>query len=369
MEFTVSSGELLKHLNVVAGAIHTNPVLAITEDFLVEIKKGNMTLTATNLETSISTRMAVESKEDGSLAIPAKILLETLKALPNQQVTFDVDLEQRSLVLTTETGMYKMAVDPPDDFPALPASDDKEIQFPVTRLLSGINYTIFATTSDEMRPAMTGVNVVVDFNKLTFVASDGHKLVRYHALGTSTEQTGSFVIPKKAMALLKSASPSEGNVYLKYNKSHAFFRFEETQVICRLINQAYPDFNAVIPVNNKNVLYISRTHLLGALRRINIFANRTTNQVFFRLADNSLTITTKDLDFSNEASEQLSCEFEGDPMDVAFNARFFIELLSALSQEEVHLTLSVPSKPVLIYPDEQMEQEEVMMLIMPVIIY
>ena len=265
--------------------------------------------------------------------------------------------------------MYKMAVDPPDDFPALPTSNDPEIMIPVERLMSGINYTIFATTSDEMRPAMTGVNVVVDFNKISFVASDGHKLVRYHALGTSTEQTGSFVIPKKAMSLLKGASPSEGNVYLKYNKSHAFFRFEETQVICRLINQSYPDFNAVIPVNNTNVIYVSRTHLLGALRRINIFANRTTNQVFFTLADNSLTITTKDLDFSNEASEQLSCEYEGDAMNIAFNARFFIELLNALSQESIHMTMSVPSKPVLIYPDEQLENEEVMMLIMPVIIY
>jgi DNA polymerase-3 subunit beta len=369
MEFKVSSGELLKHLNVVAGAIHTNPVLAITEDFLVEIKKGTMTLTATNLETSISTRMEVESKENGAVAIPAKILLETLKALPNQQVSFAADLEQRSLVLTTETGLYKLAVDPPDDFPNLPTSNDAEITVPVDRLLSGTSYTIFATTSDEMRPAMTGVNVVVDFNKIGFVASDGHKLVRYHALGTSTEQTGSFVIPKKAMSLLKGATPSEGNVYLKYNKSHVFFRFEDTEVICRLINQAYPDFNAVIPVNNKNMLYISRTHLLGALRRINIFANRTTNQVFFSLADNSLTITTKDLDFSNEASEQLSCTYEGEPMDIAFNARFFIELLSALSQEEIHMTMSVPSKPVLIYPDEQIEHEEVMMLIMPVIIY
>jgi len=369
MEFKVSSGELLKHLNVVAGAIHTNPILAITEDFLVDISLGVMTITATNLETSISTRMDVESKEDGAVAIPAKILLETLKALPNQQIAFDIDHEQRSLVLTTENGMYKMAVDPPDDFPALPSSDDKEILIPVGHLVGGINYTIFATTSDEMRPAMTGVNVVVDFNKISFVASDGHKLVRYHALGTSTEQTGSFVVPKKAMALLRGAAPTEGNTYLKYNKSHVFFRFDDTEVICRLINQSYPDFNAVIPVNNKNVLYISRTHLLGALRRINIFANRTTNQVFFRLADNSLTITTKDMDFSNEASEQLSCEFEGDPMDIAFNARFFIELLNALSQEDIHLTMSVPSKPVLIYPDEQLEHEEVMMLIMPVIIY
>lgn len=369
MEFKVSSGELLKHLNVVAGAIHPNPVLAITEDFLVDINKGKMTITATNLETSISTRMEVESKENGSVAIPAKILLETLKALPNQEVTFDADIDQRSLVLTTETGMYKMAVDPPDDFPSLPTSDGEEITLSVERLMSGISSTIFATTSDEMRPAMTGVNVVVDFNKISFVASDGHKLVRYHALGTSTEQTGSFVVPKKALSLLKGATPSEGSVYLKYNKSHAFFRFEDTEVICRLINQAYPDFNAVIPVNNQNALHVSRTHLLGALRRINIFANRTTNQVFFGLADNSLTITTKDLDFSNEASEQLSCEYEGEPMDIAFNARFFIELLNALHQEDIHMTLSVPSKPVLIYPDEQFDNEEVMMLIMPVIIY
>lgn len=369
MEFKVSSGELLKHLNVVAGAIHPNPVLAITEDFLVDINKSKMTITATNLETSISTRMEVESKENGSVAIPAKILLETLKALPNQEVTFDADIDQRSLVLTTETGMYKMAVDPPDDFPSLPTSDGEEITLSVERLMSGISSTIFATTSDEMRPAMTGVNVVVDFNKISFVASDGHKLVRYHALGTSTEQTGSFVVPKKALSLLKGATPSEGSVYLKYNKSHAFFRFEDTEVICRLINQAYPDFNAVIPVNNQNALHVSRTHLLGALRRINIFANRTTNQVFFGLADNSLTITTKDLDFSNEASEQLSCEYEGEPMDIAFNARFFIELLNALHQEDIHMTLSVPSKPVLIYPDEQFDNEEVMMLIMPVIIY
>ena len=199
MEFKVSSGELLKHLNVVAGAIHTNPVLAITEDFLVDIRKNNMTITATNLETSISTRMQVESKANGSVAIPAKILLETLKALPNQVVTFEADLDQRSLVLTTETGMYKMAVDPPDDFPALPTSNDAEIEIPVERLLSGINYTIFATTSDEMRPAMTGINVVVDFNKISFVASDGHKLVRYHALGTSTEQTGSQSFPCAAI--------------------------------------------------------------------------------------------------------------------------------------------------------------------------
>lgn len=369
MEFKVSSGELLKHLNMAAGAIHTNPVLAITEDFLVDIRKGKMTITATNLETSISTRLPVESKDNGAVAIPARILLETLKALPNQTVTFSADIEQRSLVLTTETGMYKMAVDPPDDFPALPVSDGQEIQLPVESLLAGINYTIFATTSDEMRPAMTGVNMVIDFNKISFVASDGHKLVRYHALGVSTDQTGSFVVPKKSMALLKNAAPSEGDVYLKYNASHAFFRFENTEVVTRLISQAYPDFNAVIPVNNKNKLHISRTQLLGALRRINIFANRTTNQVFFRLTDSSLTITTKDVDFSNEASEQLSCEYVGEPMDIAFNARFFIELLSALAQEDIHMTLSVPSKPVLIYPDEQLENEDVMMLIMPVIIY
>jgi DNA polymerase-3 subunit beta len=369
MEFKVSSGELLRHLNTVAGAIHTNPVLAITEDFLVEIRKGVMTITATNLETSIATRLEVDSKANGAVAIPARILLETLKALPNQVVTFDADVEQRTLVLTTDNGMYKMAVDPPDDFPALPVSDDKEVEIPVDRLLAGINYTIFATTSDEMRPAMTGINVVVDFNKITFVASDGHKLVRCHVLGTATDITGSFVVPKKAMALLKGAAPQEGPCYLKFNKNHAFFRFENTEVVCRLINQAYPDFNAVIPVNNKNVLHVSRSQLLGALKRINIFANRTTNQVFFSLDESSLTITTKDLDFSNEAKEQLPCEYEGERLDIAFNARFFIELLGALGQEEIHLTFSVPSKPVLLYPDEQYEHEEVMMLIMPVIIY
>lgn len=369
MEFKVSSSDFVKHLNVVAGAIQNNPVLAITEDFLIDLKKGQMTITATNLETSVSTRFEVESKTNGSVAIPAKILLDTLKALPNQVVTFEADVEQRVLTMTTDNGLYKMAIDPPDDFPSLPIVEEKEIEIPVQSFLAGINYTIFATSTDEMRPAMTGINIVVDYNKITFVASDGHKLVRYHALGTATDQTGSIVVPRKAMAVLKNAAPPEGNVQVRFNKNHVYFRFENTELVCRLINQSYPDFNAVIPVNNKKIVHISRTQLLGALKRINIFANRTTNQVFFSLAPGSLTITTKDLDFSNEAKEQLSCEYDGEAMDIAFNARFFIDLLSALGQEEIHVTFSVPSKPVLIYPDEQFEHEDVMMLIMPVIIY
>ncbi len=323
MKFSVSSGDLLKQLNTSAGAIHSNPVLPILEDFLFVIENGNLTIKATNLETTIVSRMEVSSEEPGAVAIPAKILLETLKALPEQPITFVVDPETLGIEMTSSYGKYKLAGDSADDFPELPQiTESQDIHLAAGKLSNALTRCLFATSNDELRLAMTGVFVQVDFNKITFVATDAHKLVKYTFSGLSTDQTGSFIVPKKSLVLLKNALHNEDEVTLNFNKSNAFFKMGTTELVCRLIDSKYPDYNAVIPVENPNELIVDRASFQNSLKRIAIYANKTTNQVALSIDDGSLTISAQDLDFSNEATEQLACQYNGEAMTSGFNARF-----------------------------------------------
>ncbi len=370
MKFSVSSSELLKQLQVASGAIGSNPVLPILEDFLFSIENKKLTITATDLETSISTTIEVLADNDFTIAVPAKILLETLKALPQQPVTFTVDEENYGIEITSSYGKYRLAGEKGEDFPTPPEADTTDtVKISSKYLLEAINKTVFATSNDELRPAMTGVYFQIDFNKLICVATDAHKLVKIGTHQLAGEVATSFIIPKKALNLLKNALPADDNVAIAFNKSNAFFNFGDFNLICRLIDARYPDYNAVIPVDNPNAMTVNRADFQNSLKRIAIYANKTTNQVVLDVSDKSLTISAQDLDFSNEATEQMTCSFEGTPLRIAFNAKFLVEMLTALDSEEVRMEFSTPSKAGILTPiEEDNNDREILMLVMPVML-
>lgn len=369
MKFRVSSQDLLHQLNRAFGAISSNPVLPVLEDFLFSVKGETLTVTSTNLETTIISRMEVSVDEEGAMAVPAKITLETLKALPDHPIIFTADDETRVIEITSDFGKYKLAGDSADDFPEIPEpGESTAIELEAEILHKALVQCLFATSNDELRIAMTGVLFQVDFNKITMVATDAHKLVKFTFGGISTDQTGSLIIPKKPLALLRASLPNEGKVTLSHNKSNAFFRFEGVDFICRLIDAKYPDYNAVIPVENPNVLLVRRHDFQNSLKRIAIYANKTTNQVKLGLAEGSLTISSEDLDFSNEAQEQLSCQYDGDPIQIGFNAKFLIEMLGVLDTDEVRFEMSTPSRAGVMFPAEEPNGHALLMLVMPVML-
>ncbi len=371
MKFIVSSSVLLKQLSSIQGVITTNPVVPILENFLFEISDGKLIVTASDLQTSIITELEVESSEAGSIAVPAKILLDTLKNLPEQPVTFSIDDATYSIEISSDNGHYKLAGENATDFPKVP---DVQADFTVSNLSTeilyrAINNTIFATSSDELRPAMTGVYINFDDTNTTFVGTDGHKLIRYRRVDVATENGHSIIIPRKGLTLLKNILPQENtDVELNFNVSNAFFKFGHIKMICRLIDERYPDYENVIPLENPIRMTIDRMEMLSSLKRISIYANRTTHQVRLKITGSELLISAEDLDFSNEANERLVCEHTGDDIEIGFNARFLIEMLSNVETKQVELHLSAPNRAGLIIPQEQDENEDVLMLIMPVML-
>lgn len=367
MRFEVSSSDLLKHLNIAAGAIGSNPVIPVMEDFLFDIKQNNLTITTTNLETTIITSLDVISEQDGIIAIPAKMLLETIKALPEQPVTFTVDEETNGITILSSFGKYKLSGDAPDDFPTPPSESDTEtLTLRSKKLLKGISNTLFATSNDDIRLAMTGVFFQIDFNKMNIVATDAHKLVKYTVGNLATDIAASFIVPKKGLMLVKNILTEDQEVQISFNKTNVFFNMGKTMIACRLIDAKYPDYNAVIPVENPNIVTINRKDFLNSLKRTAIYANKSTYQIVLNIAESSMTVSAQDLDFSNEATEQLSCEFNADPMIIGFNGKFLLEMLTVLESDEVKLMLSTPNRAGLIVPAEEDSDEVLLMLLMPV---
>jgi DNA polymerase-3 subunit beta len=371
MKFIVSSSVLLKQLSSIQGVITTNPVVPILENFLFEINEGALTVTASDLQTSIITELKVESSETGSIAVPAKILLDTLKNLPEQPVTFSIDEGSYSIEISSDNGHYKLAGENATDFPKVP---DVEAQFVVDNLSSeilftAVNNTIFATSSDELRPAMTGVYMNFSDTNTTFVATDGHKLIRYRRVDVATDNGHSIIVPRKGLTLLKNILPSENtDMEVYFNVSNAFFKFGSTKMICRLIDERFPDYENVIPKENPISMTIDRMEMLSSLKRISIYSNRTTHQVRLKITGSELLISAEDLDFSNEAKERLVCEHNGDDIEIGFNARFLIEMLNNIESKQIEFMLSEPNRAGLIIPKDQDENEDVLMLVMPVML-
>jgi DNA polymerase-3 subunit beta len=370
MKFIVNSSYLLKQLSNINGVITTNPVVPILENFLFEIDKTNLTVTASDLQTSMITQITVESKERGSIAVPARILLDTLKNLPDQPVTFSIDEASYSIEISSDNGRYKLSGENATDFPKVPSvSNDFSATLSSEVLARAVNNTIFATSNDELRPAMTGVYVNLGDKNTTFVATDGHRLVRYRRSDVKSDNGNAIIIPRKALNLLKATLPSENtDVSIDFNMSNAFFKFGNIRMICRLIDERYPDYENVIPSANTIKMTISRTDLLGSLKRISIYANKTTHQVRLKITGSELQVSAEDLDFSNEANERLSCEHEGEDIEIGFNARFLIEMLSNLDTDQIKLNMTAPNKAGVILPVEKEASEDILMLVMPVML-
>ena len=370
MKFIVNSAYLLKQLSNINGVITTNPVVPILENFLFELEKGGLTVTASDLQTSMITELQVESKEKGSIAVPARILLDTLKNLPEQPVTFSIDESTYSIEIISDNGRYKLSGENATDFPKVPSvSNDFTAQISTEVLARAINNTIFATSNDELRPAMTGVYVNLGDKNTTFVATDGHRLVRYRRTDVKSDNGNSIIIPRKALNLLKATLPTENTeVSLNFNMSNAYFKFGNIKMICRLIDERFPDYDNVIPSTNNIKMSIERSDFLGALKRISIYANKTTHQVRLKITGSELQISAEDLDFSNEANERLSCEHEGEDIEIGFNAKFLIEMLTNMDSDKIKLTMSAPNKAGVILPAEKDQSEDILMLVMPVML-
>lgn len=370
MKFIVSSSALLKQLSAINGVVTTNPVVPILENFLFEIKEGKLTITASDLHTSIMTKIDVEAKEDGNIAVPAKILIETLKNLPEQPVTFSIDHQTYSIEISSDNGRYKLAGENATDFPKIATvTNATTVEMSTDVLSSAISNTIFATSNDELRPSMTGVYINLCSTNATFVATDGHRLVRYRRVDIASPDEASLIIPRKALNLLKSTLPSENvPVTVEFNSSNAYFNFGTIKMICRLIDERFPDYENVIPVDNANHMTIDRIEFLSSLRRIAIYANKTTHQVRLKLSGSELQVSAEDLDFSNEANERLSCDHDGEDVEIGFNAKFLVEMLSNISSKQVTLQFSTPNRAGLIVPSDKSENEDILMLVMPVML-
>jgi DNA polymerase-3 subunit beta len=369
MKFVVSSSVLLKQLQQINGVIQTNSVLPILEDFLFEIDQNTLTVTATDLETMMRVSLEVEARESGKVCIPAKILMDTLKNLPDQPLTFNID-SNFGLDITSDNGKYKVMGENPDNYPKGPDQDETTSFSMISKgLLTAITKTLFAVAVDEMRPAMTGVYFELFTDGLQTVATDAHRLVKYRRSDVSCPSQDSFIVPRKPLNLLKSALPNnEDIITLSYNGSHLFVQHGETLLSCRLIDSRFPDYKVVIPADNPYKLHVAKSDFTQALRRIAIFSNKSTNQVVLTITGSLLQLAAQDIDYSFEGNEKMPCSYEGEDMAIAFNAKFLIEMLNATDTEEVVLELSGPTKAGILKPSEQGENEDLLMLAMPLMI-
>ena len=370
MNFIVSSTQLQRQLQTLSGVLNTSNTLPILDHVLCELAPQQLKITATDLETTISATIQVESTSEGKLAVPARLLLDTVKTFPEQPLTFSL-ADNNTLEISSEQGKYALAYANADEYPqAAEVVDASSLSIQGDTLATAINNTIFASGNDDLRPVMSGVFFQLSSSGMTFVATDAHKLVKYERTDVVAPETAEFIMPKKPLNLLKSVLVgSEEEVTVNYNNSNVQFSFDETVVICRLIDGKYPNYEAVIPKENPNVMSINRVQLLNTVKRVSIFSNKTTHQIRLRIAGAELHISAEDIDYSNKAEERLTCSFQGDDMQIGFNARFLTEMLSNLSSDEIQLELSLPNRAGIITPvDGLNEGEQVTMLVMPVML-
>jgi DNA polymerase-3 subunit beta len=370
MKFIVSSSLLLKQLQVLGGVINSNNTLPILDNFLFELSENQLKVSASDLETTMSSVVDVESDSSGSIAVSARLLLDTLKTFPDQPLTFKTEGDN-IIEISSDQGKYDMAYFSGDEFPkavSLPSSSTTIV--PAHILGTAISKTIFATGNDDLRPVMSGVFFQFSSQSLTFIATDAHKLVKYSRTDVTADQTAEFIMPKKPLNLLKGIlGGSDSDVTIEYNDVNAKFTFDTIILVCRLIDGKYPNYEAVIPKENPNKLTVDRASFLNSVRRVSIFSSKTTHQIRLKMAGTELNISAEDLDYSNKADERLSCDYQGDDLQIGFNSRFLSEMLNNLSSNDVLIEMSLPNRAGILTPiDGTDEGEQVTMLVMPVML-
>ena len=373
MRFVVSSTELLRHLNAISRVISSKNTLPILDNFLLKLEGKTLMITASDLETTLITKIELENaEEEGLIAIQAKIMLDTLKEFPEQPLTFSIDPDSLAVEIKSANGKFSIVGHNGEDFPVLPKINEKhhEIMLSHDLLLTGINKTLFATADDELRPVMNGIYIELSPEEITFVASDAHKLVRYKRSDVKYSDVAAFILPKKPASLLKNLLPREdSDVKLEFDEKNAFFTLSGFKMVCRLVEGKYPAYNSVIPLNNPNEMTVDRVEFYTTLKRVSVFANQASNLVRLKLTGTELIVSAQDIDFAISAVETIKCEYDGQPMEIGFKSTFLVEILSNLSSGDVKMKLSDPSRAGLLLPAEkEVEYEDVLMLLMPMMI-
>lgn len=371
MRFIVSSQILLRSLQSISGVLNSSNTLPILDDFLVELTGNSLKVTASDLETTMSVIVeATMAEDEGSIAIPAKILLELLKTYGDTPLTFTIDKNQ-GIEIAADEAKFRITGHNADEFPRSPQMEaTTSFVLSSDLLLTAINKTIFATGNDDLRPAMSGVFCDISPDSIIFVATDAHKLVRYKRSDASAENSTSFIMPKKPLNQLKSILPSDNSgVNVVYNDTNARFTFKNVDLICRLIEGRYPNYEAVIPTDNPNTLIVDRQSFITTVRRASFFANKSTNQIRLTITGQELFIDAEDIDFAHESRQRLSCNYTGEDMEIGFNSRFLVEMLVNIGTENIRLEMSAPNRAGILKPvDSENPGEDLLMLVMPVML-
>lgn len=374
MKFIVSSGELQKALQTVSGVISSSQSRPILENYLFELNQNILTITASDGETTLITEIEVKSDDSGKIAVPAKILQDFIKTYGEQPLTLAVKANPEGigqvLEILDEKDNFAVALDNANDYPELPKFDAaSSVKINAGILSEALTNTLFATSNDSLRPVMTGVLFQFKEDETNFVATDSHRLVVYKRTDLVNEEPFEFIMPKKPLSIFKNIlSNSTDDVEIEFNENMAKFKFGSNIWITRLIDGKYPNYSAVIPRENPNVLTINRNLLLGAIKRASIMSNKSTNQVRFKLSGNILHLHAEDTEFANKADMQIPCDYNGEDINIGFSSKFLTEMLSVLGSEDITMKMSQPNRPGIIEPIDGMEDSEhLLMLSMPVI--
>lgn len=377
MKFIINSLLFSKQIQLLSGVLTNNNTVPIINCFLFHLDEGVLTIRATDLETTLVSKIEVETGAIEGLtdvAVPSKLLLDIVKNLDDVPLQFSVDDTNYSISISSGEGRYRLAGKNPETFPSMPEPrDTSNIMLPSSLLVNAIGKTAFATANDELRQQMSGILCEINPENITFVATDAHKLVRYRRNDIKNETAVSFILPRKPVLTLRNILAShkeEMEVNVEYNVTNAFFTFENFYIICRLVDGRYPNYDAAIPKDNPNKMTVDRNSFLNTLRRVGLFANQASHQVRLSIHEHELIVSAEDADFANDADEKLPCQYEGEPMEIGFNAKFLTEMVSNVDSEQILFEMSHPSRAGIIFPlnPNQDSNEDILMLVMPVML-
>ena len=366
MKFSAPSNDLQKVFGNVGSVIPSKSTLPILENFLFEVSKSTLTVTATDLDTSILTSLKVNNAADGKIAVPARRFSETIRSLPNTDIEFVADTQSNKILTKTVNGEYKLTGEASDNFPTLPTFEGKskiEMEGDILRRL--INKAAFAVSTDELRPAMMGILFQITKKEIRSVATDGHRLVRYINTSFSPSVERDIVVPAKALNIVAKSS-SEKEHCMTFDENHVMFTFDSTTIIARMIGEKYPNYESVIPSENEKTLVVDKQQLLSSVRRTALYASTTNHQVRFALKKGSLTVSAEDIDFGSEAREVITCDYSSEPLEIGFNSTYILDVLSHIDTDEAIFRFSTPTRATIVQPVTQRDGENLLMLIMPV---
>lgn len=372
MKFIVSSTSLFSHLQAISRVINSKNSLTILDCFLIEMQDGTLSMTASDNETTLSTSIEVSDYEgEGCFAVSSKTLLEALKEIPEQPLSFQINMDNLEITVEYLNGKYSMMGQNADEYPQAPSLGDNAVQVTMAAdtLLAGVNRCIFATADDELRPVMNGIYFDITTESITLVASDGHKLVRNKTFMARGDEKAAFILPKKPANLLKNLLPKEeGDVQIGFDDKNAMFTMENYRMVCRLIEGRYPNYNSVIPSNNPHKATVDRGSFISTLRRVSVFSSQASSLIKLSLSENQMKISAQDIDFSTSAEETLACQYDGTNMSIGFKSSFLIDILNNIAAQEVIIELADPSRAGVIVPEQQEDNEDLLMLLMPMML-